>query len=369
MREPGEGEPAVPLQAGRQPRQKIKGRTNMPVMTRTFARITAAGFVVAALLCSGTPSKAVEKQPPAATPANKQPGVIAAVNGFEVPIADFYRELNRTERLVLESGAVLTCSRIGRLKNEVAEALVRRELLYQESRKKVQVSEAEINGDLNKLKQQYASESDFANALSIMKITPEALRTQVERALYIQKLVETQFVSQAAVTDKDIWAYYDRNRGSFRQPEQVRASHILIKVDPKWPEKRKAEARKKMEEILKKARAGEDFAALAQAYSEDASAAKGGDVGYIRAGQVLKPFEEALFTLKPGEISEVVETSLGYHVIKAADRKPEMTTPFENLKDELRRLLKLEKGQQEASNYAAKLREKAKVEVFLPSEE
>ena len=169
--------------------------------------------------------------------------------------------------------------------------------------------------------------------------------------------------------DKEIWSYYDKNRASFRQPEQVKASQILIKTEPGWDEAKKSAARKKIDEIRAKLKAGQDFESLARTYSEDPSGPKGGDLGYIRTGQVLKPFEDALFALKPGEISNVVETSLGYHIIKASDRKPETTIPFEKVKDQLRTALKQEKGQQEANAYIAKVREKAKVEIFLPPEE
>ena len=169
-----------------------------------------------------------------------------------------------------------------------------------------------------------------------------------------------------SIDDKEIWAYYDKNRGSFRQPEQVKASQILIKADPGWDEAKKAAARKKIDEIRAKLKAGQDFESLARTYSEDPSGPKGGDLGYIRTGQVLKPFEEALFALKPGEVSDVVETSLGYHIIKASDRKPETTIPFEKVKDQLRTALKQEKGQQEANAYIAKVREKAKVEISCP---
>jgi len=168
------------------------------------------------------------------------------------------------------------------------------------------------------------------------------------------------------VTDKEVRSWYDRNRDSFRQPEQVRASHILIKADS---EAKKTEARKKIGEILEKVRQGQDFASLARTYSEDTTGPKGGDLGYIRHGQVIKPFEEALFALKVGEVSNVVETNFGYHLIKAVDRKPETTTPFENVKDQLRTALKREKGQQEANAYAAREREKARVEIYLPTEE
>ncbi len=97
----------------------------------------------------------------------------------------------------------------------------------------------------------------------------------------------------------------------------MKASQILIKADPAWDAAKKSAARKKIDEIRAKLKAGQDFESLARTYSEDPSGSKGGDLGYIRTGQVLKPFEDALFALKPGEVSDVVETSIGYHLIKA----------------------------------------------------
>ncbi len=92
-------------------------------------------------------------------------------------------------------------------------------------------------------------------------------------------------------------------------------------------------------------------------------------MGYVRQGQLLKAVEEALFALKPGEVSDVVKTRIGYHLIKAVERKPETTVPFEDVKDRLRTLLQQEKGQQEANAYIAKVRERAAVQTFLPAEE
>ncbi len=300
--------------------------------------------------------------------AGKKAGVVAIVNGSEIALDDFTRELLRVERFVLNAGKPLTCPQIAGLRTEVVEAMIRQELLYQESRKSIKVSDAEIDGQVKELKDQYASEVDFTNALGVLKMSPASFRAQVERSLAVKKLVETRFAAKAEVTDKEIRAYYDRNRDSFRQPEQVRASQIFIKADSGSNEAAKAAARKKIGEILDKVRQGQDFASLARTYSEDPSGAKDGDLGYIRQGQVMKPIEEALFALKTGEVSGVVETRLGYHLVKAVDRKPEMTIPFENLKDRLRTLLKQEKGQQEADASMGKAREKATVEIFLPAE-
>jgi peptidyl-prolyl cis-trans isomerase C len=329
-------------------------------------RVAARILIIMSAVALSAPQAVRGAEPKQAEPKT---GVVAVVNGSEVALDDFYRELMRVERLLLDAGKPLTCPNITRLKTEVAEALVRRELLYQESKSKVKVTDAEIGSELKKLKDQYPSENEFSAALASTNISPASLRAQVERTLSIQKIIDSQFASKTSIDDKEIWSYYDKNRAAFRQPEQVKASQILVKVDPKWDEAKKSAARKKIDEIRAKLKQGQDFESLARTYSEDPSGARGGDLGYIRTGQTMKPFEEALFALKPGEVSDVVETSLGYHLIKSSDRKPETTVPFEKVKDQLRALLKQEKGRQEANAYIAKAREKARVQIFLPPDQ
>ena len=307
--------------------------------------------------------------PGAARAAEAKAGVAATVNGADVATEDVLRELNRVERLFLATGKALTCKQLTRLRTDVMEGMVRRELLYQESKKKFHVTDAEIDVEISKLKEQYRSEAELNAALASMGLSPANLKAHVERTLAVQKIIDADFSSKAVVTDKEIWSYYDKNRDSFRQPEQVRASHILIKSDPKWDAGKKAEARKKIDDIMAKLRQGQDFASLARTYSDDPTGPKGGDLGYVRPGQVLKAIEDALFSLKPNEVSEVIETPLGYHVVKVTERKPETTVPFEDLKDRLRTLLKQEKGRQEANVYVGKIREKARVEIFPLAEE
>jgi len=302
--------------------------------------------------------------------AEKKTSAVAVVNGSEIDVEDYNREMVRLQRLVLGANRPLTCSQVSALQKEVVEGLIRRELLFQESRRRgIQVSQAQIDEEMKKLKARYASENDFIHALSAMKVSPESLRMQVERALAIQAIIDKEFAPKAAVTDGETWSYYDRNRDSFREPEKMKASHILVKSDSRWEEAKKAEARKKIEKVRDQARNGQDFATLAKTHSEDPSAAQGGDLGYVRPGQVVKPFEEALFSLKPGEMSDIVETPLGYHLIKAGDRQPEKTIPFESLKDQLKLLLKQEKGKEEANQYIGKIRDTAKVEIFLPPDQ
>ena len=112
--------------------------------------------------------RGAEQKQAAATTAAQKPGVVAVVNGSDIPVEDFYREMNRLQRLLLQTGKPLICPQITKLRTEVVEGLIRRELLYQEAKKSVKVTEAEINEEMKKLKEQYPSETDFTKALSVM---------------------------------------------------------------------------------------------------------------------------------------------------------------------------------------------------------
>jgi peptidyl-prolyl cis-trans isomerase C len=139
----------------------------------------------------------------------------------------------------------------------------------------------------------------------------------------------------------------------------------LIKVDPGADEAKKAEARTKIESLQTKLKKGENFDALAKEYSEGPSGPKGGDLGFFGRGQMVKPFEETAFTMKPGQVSEMVETRFGYHLIMVTDRTPESTLSYEEIKDRLEQYLKQQKVQEATAKYVETLRGKAKIERFV----
>lgn len=143
------------------------------------------------------------------------------------------------------------------------------------------------------------------------------------------------FREQISVKDKDIQDYYEYNVDMFSQPKQVHARHILLKLDPNAPEIEEETVRKKADKILKQARQGKDFASLAKKYSEGPSRSKGGDLGYFSEGQMEKPFEDAAFKLKKGEISDLVRTRFGYHIIKVEDIKEAGTKTLDEVRDQI----------------------------------
>ena len=160
-------------------------------------------------------------------------------------------------------------------------------------------------------------------------------------------------------------AYYDGHPEMFTQPESVRARHILIKVDPKGDDKVKAAARKKIEEIQKKIKDGGDFEALAKEFSDDTTRSQGGDLGYFSRGRMVKPFEEAAFSTPVGQVSPIVETIYGYHLIMVLDRKPAGKTSYEDAKDRIQQVLKNEKVRTQLRAYLDDVKAKADIQRFL----
>jgi len=136
-------------------------------------------------------------------------------------------------------------------------------------------------------------------------------------------------------------------------------------MNPTADESKQEEARRKLQEIRDKLKAGEEFSSLAKECSECPSSAKGGDLGYFRRGRMVKPFEEAAFALEPGEISEVVQTRFGYHLIKVTDKKPESIVPYDEAKEEIEQRLRMQKTQQGMREYLEKLKEEANIQRFL----
>jgi peptidyl-prolyl cis-trans isomerase C len=129
------------------------------------------------------------------------------------------------------------------------------------------------------------------------------VKSQIKMKLAVQQFVEKEFSGKVDVSEGEAKAFYDENPQYFTQPEAIRASGILIKVDPKSDAAKKEEARKKLEDIQKRAQKGEDLAVLAKDFSQDASAAQGGDLGTIPRGRMPKALDDAAFSLKPGEVS------------------------------------------------------------------
>jgi peptidyl-prolyl cis-trans isomerase D len=229
------------------------------------------------------------------------------------------------------------------------------------------VSDAEVAAEYRKRNEKVK--------LDVVPVTPEAFKNQVtasdaeiaaafekskdryrigeKRKLKYALLNVDQVRQTIVVPEAEIAALYQQNLSQYQTPAQVRASHILFKTEGKDEKAVQAQA----EEVLKMAKApGADFAALAKKYSEDESNnANGGDLDYFGRGRMVAEFEQAAFAMKSGEISNLVKTAFGFHIIKMVDNKPEMTRPLAEVHAELEDQLKWQKAQAEAEKVAKSL--------------
>ncbi len=175
---------------------------------------------------------------------------------------------------------------------------------------------------------------------------------EAERQILIGRLLEMlRKEKEAPVTEAQVAQFYEANKENFKQPNSYRVSHILV------PD---AETAKKG---LERVKGGEPFAKVAEELSVDPSKSRGGDIGFFSKGQVIPEFEEAAMKLKAGEISGVVQTPLGYHIILLAEQKPAHQKPFEEVKDQIRQGLQAQQGQQVVQSVIQELRSKAQIKI------
>jgi peptidyl-prolyl cis-trans isomerase C len=291
---------------------------------------------------------------------------VAEVNGVVISQEQFDKELEIHLERVSRQGRQLADDQLSALKKDILEGLIEREILFQECQKTgIKIQDQAVDDQLAAIKKRFPSEAEYNSALSAMKLTEADVKDQVARGLAIRELIDQQISGKIEITDEESKAFYDRNLQLFKQPEQVKASHILIKVDAAATDAQKTEARQKIDAVRQKLKDGGDFAELAKEYSEGPSNSRGGDLGYFKRGQMVKPFDDAVFAMQPDEVSDIVETRFGYHIIKVYDKKPEQTLAYADVKDQLSQRLKQEKIEKEATKYIDQLKKDAKIQKYL----
>jgi peptidyl-prolyl cis-trans isomerase C len=302
-----------------------------------------------------------------ATPKiNPSDNKVAIVNGTVIPKHDFERAMLGVTQRLSSMGKNPEGSELEKLKSEILDNIIGGELLYQEAQKKgIKVEDSKVNQEVDSLKQKFPSTEVYTNWLKEMDLTEAAIKTDFKKRLVVQQLIEKEFSSKTNLADAEVKAFYDNNPQFFQKSDEVKASHILIRVPEGANEATKKEAKKKIEAIQAKIKSGGDFAALAKEQSDCPSKEKGGDLGFFGRGQMVPPFEKAVFALKPGETSDIVETEFGYHLIKVLDKKPASTVGFDDVKGQIKQMLSQDKLQKEIVLLVEKLKKNAKIERFI----
>jgi peptidyl-prolyl cis-trans isomerase C len=293
--------------------------------------------------------------------------ILATVNGVAISQHDLDIEFNRIEMQAAGRQQPINASQVSSLKNKILETLINRELLYQDSLAKgISAESSEVEAQVDIIKQRISSVKSFSQTIDEIGISEKKFRKEVSKAIMIKKTLDANVYQKVSISEKEMRIFYDNNPQFFKKPEEVKASHILIKVNPQWPDEQKEQALKKIEEIQAKLRQGQDFAELAKQFSECPSSKSGGDLGFFDRKKMVKPFSDAAFSVKPGEISDIVETQFGYHIIKIFEKKHETKLQYADIKERLGQNLKQQKIQKETSVYINQLKKDANIQRMLP---
>jgi peptidyl-prolyl cis-trans isomerase C len=320
-------------------------------------------IVIAAIVACGSFVQAAEpeaKKGISPLPAVVRQGAVARVNGIVIDAA----ELRRATKVLLRGQAVPEGQQAEVDKQALAQ-LLSAELLYQASAKmEIKDIDKQIDARLAEGKARFAKQEDFVKAIKDLEMDEKDLREYTRRDLLISRFVESVIAPNVKVTEEDARTFYSQNPDKFNRGESVRASHILIGVDATATAEEKKKAAEKAEKLRKELAGGADFATLAKGNSTCPSSQQGGDLGFFGKGQMVPPFEKSVFALKPGEISDVVETQFGYHIIKLTERKPAETVTFKEAQARIEEYLKGQKINVAVGEYVAEARKAAKIEIL-----
>jgi peptidyl-prolyl cis-trans isomerase C len=300
-------------------------------------------------------------------PVTGKDGLIAKVNGVGIKLSEFKTPYGRFEKTFKDRKRKMPTRLAQRYRRTIAKRLVDEELIRQEAKRLGIAPTAEqLNEELTSYKAMFKTEERFTKYLASANLTEDKVKENLTQGLLLKLLLERAKIGQ--VSDDQVRAQYEKQKAKYEEKEKVRASHILIKVAKGATPEQVAAAKAKADKLSAQAKAGEDFAALAKANSEGPTASRGGDLNFFARGRMVKEFDAKVFSMKVGEVSEPVRTRFGWHVIKVTDHKDAKTRTFDEVKENLRKMLEGRSKRKARSELLKGLTEKANVEIFLPAD-
>jgi len=306
----------------------------------------------------GTTAAADPKKPVPET----LPDVLARVNGESITKAEFQQQISQME---MAAGQQVPKEQRDEIYRKALDQLINvRVLKLEANTRNLAADDKAVEEQMQKIRSQFPSEEEYTKALSARGMTPEKLRSIMVDESRINKMMEVESAGATAVTDAEIRDFFEKNPDKFKQPEGVRASHVLIRVQA-GDEAAQKKALAAIQNVLRQARAGKDFGDLARKYSADSSAQRGGDLGFFTKDRMVPEFSNVAFALKPGQISDIVQTSFGYHVIKVVERRPTINLPLEQVTGQVREFLTQQRKREKAEAFVKVLRSKSRIEVLI----
>jgi parvulin-like peptidyl-prolyl isomerase len=247
------------------------------------------------------------------------------------------------------------------------EKLIEEKLIDQEAKRAgIKVAAKEIDGAIEEIKRRNsATQEDLEKALARDGLTLEAFKKEIERKMIRSRLIQYAVKVEPNVGEKELREFYLKNSDRYKTEESYRPGHILFKVPKEATPEEVREIRAKCQKVQAKLKAGEDFGEMALLYSEDISSKDKGDLGVFKKGELLPVLEREALRLKVGEMSGIVRTDYGFHLIKLLERRGGHPLPFDEIKDKIRQDYLDREFEKNLKQYLEALKTKSIIEIKL----
>ena len=290
--------------------------------------------------------------------------IVARVNGVQITEQQLEGIINELLPTAFFHGNI-TPEKRAEFRPTAMEEIIKRELYYQEAKRLgMEIKKAELSEAVKKVKARYKSEKDFLRSLKSIGYTMETFEHDVDKNMLVIKFFEEEIIAKAKATEEYLRDYYEKNKKDFVRPEGIRLRHILIKVPPAATKEEREILKKEAEDVLAKAKSGEDFADLAYKHSMDDWRVKGGDLGLVHEGRLAPEIAEVAFKLEPGQISGLIETINGYHIMKMEEKVPASQLSFDEISDKLKRQTESRRQKELEESTLKRLKDNAKIELY-----
>lgn len=289
--------------------------------------------------------------------------VLVTVNGVKIMQSDIDEEVIPQKSRMMAAGRPVPDSMVKQMEQRIISMLVEKRAVEDEiAAQGIVITDEQIQVEAEVVAgQRGMSVEEFQKAmLERGGVSKEDFESRLRMGLGFKALMDKAVVDGIGVTEEEARAYYDENAKQYTREAQAKASHILVDTRGK-DEAGKAAAKEEADGLLKQVRDGGDFAELAKAHSSCPSSAKGGDLGYFEKGRMVPEFSEAAFSMKVGDVSDVVETQFGYHIIKLTDMKEAGVSAFEDEKDNIMEMLKVGKEREFGQAYVERIKAEANI--------
>jgi peptidyl-prolyl cis-trans isomerase SurA len=295
-------------------------------------------------------------------------GIAAVVNDSIITIYELDREYARAAKDVEKRDGKLSAETAQKLRRDVLDGLIDRKLVRDRIRElNIVISEEEVRQSIEEIKKQNRlSQEALISALASQGLTFDQYKAQMKDQLERLRLMSQEVKSKIQVGESEIQKYYEENPAQFSEEPTYRARHIFLSVPKNASNDIIKKVMLKASDVIAEARSNANFAEMAKKYSDDPGAKEnGGDLGTFKKGDMLPEIESAVITMKPGEVSDIVTTASGFHIIKLEEKNPGKVKPFESVKAAIEDTLYRKKSEDRFKQWAEGLRKGAAVEIKI----